>query len=273
MARVGTVTNEGLNVRRVVAALDAAAMPVQVLDTAAALATALHVELVGLYVEDERLLRAAELPFAREFGLATAHARQIDVVGVERALRSQATRMRHLVGALAGPRGLAWSLDVVRGDALRSAVAYARADDLLVIGRARYASGELGRASALAPGGGARTRPVAVLFDATVQAVRALGLAVALARTARCEVAVLVPAAGPESFRALRVDAGRVLERLGSTAATYVMLPDQGAAHVERATRELRAGVLVCPAGERGAAEMEVSRLLANVTCPIVMAS
>lgn len=267
------MTNDKLKVRRVVAALDAAAVPVEVLDTAAVLATALHAELVGLYVEDERLLRVAGLPFAQEFGLATAHARQIDVVYVERALRSQAERLRRMVGALAGARGLAWSLDVVRGDALRSAVAYARTDDLLVIGRARYASGELGRASAAAPGGGARTRPVAVLFDTTVQAVRALGLAVALARTARCEVAVLVPAAEPESFRALREDAGRVLERLGSTAATYVMLPDGSAAHVERATRELRAGVLVCPAGERSAAGMAVSRLLANVTCPIVMAS
>jgi hypothetical protein len=267
------VTNDKLKVRRVVAALDVAAMPVQVLDTAAVLATALHAELVGLYVEDERLLRAAELPFAQEFGLATAHARQIGVVDVERALRGQAERLRRMVGALAGPRGLAWSLDVVRGDALRSAVAYAGADDLLVIGRARCVPGEFGRASPAAPGGGARLRPVAVLFDATVQAVRALGLAATLARAARCEVAVLIPAASPESFRALRVDAERVLEGLGSSVATYVMLPDQSAVCVERATRGLRAGVLVCPAGERGAAGRTVARLLANVTCPIVMAS
>jgi len=264
------VTNDRLKVRRVVAALDAAAMPVQVLDTAALLATALHAELVGLYVEDERLLRVAELPFAQEFGLVTAHARQIDVLDVERALRSQAERMRRMIGALAGPRGLAWSLDVVRGDALRSAVAYAGADDLLVIGRARYVPGGF---TSAAPGGGARTRPVAALFDATVQAVRALGLAVTLARAAGCEVAVLIPAAGPQPFRALRVDAGRVLEGLGSSAATYVMLPDQDAACVERATRGLRAGVLVCPAGERGAVGTAVARLLANVTCPIVVAS
>jgi hypothetical protein len=267
------VTNDKLKVRRVVAALDAAAMPVQVLDTAAVLASALHAELVGLYVEDERVLRVAALPFARELGLATAHARQIDIVDVERAMRIQAERMRRMVGALAGPRGLRWSLDVVRGDALRSAVAYAGADDLLVIGRARYVSGEFSRASSAAPGGSAHARPAAVLFDATVQAVRALGLAVALARAARCEVAVLIPAAGPESFRALRVDAGRVLEGLGSSPTTYVMLPDQGAASVERATRGLRAGVLVCPAGERSAAGIAVARLLADVTCPLVMAS
>lgn len=267
------MTNDKLKVRRVVAALDAAAMPVQVLDTAAVLATALHAELVGLYVEDERLLRVAELPFAQEFGLATAHARQIDVVGVERALRSQAERMRRMVGALAGPRGLAWSLDVVRGDALRSAVAYAGADDLLVIGRARYVPGQFGRAFSASPAGSTRTHPVAVLFDATVQAVRALGLAVTLARAARCEVAVLIPAAGPESFRALRVDAGRVLAALGSSAATYVMLPDQGAPCVERAMRGLRAGVLVCPAGERSTAGIAVTRLLTDVTCPIVAAS
>ncbi len=267
------MTNDKLKVRRVVAALDAAAMPVQVLETSAALASALHAELVGLYVEDERLLRVAELPFAQEFGLATAHARQIDVVDVERALRSQAARMRRMVDALARPLGLAWSLDVVRGEALRSAVAYAGADDLLVIGRARYVPGELSRASPASPGSGVRADPVAVLFDATVQAVRALGLAVTLARATRREVAVLVPAAGPESFRALRVDAGCVLQGLGASAASYVMLPDSGAPCIERATRGLRAGVLVCPAGKRSAAGEDVARLLADVTCPIVMAS
>jgi hypothetical protein len=94
------VTNDKLKVRRVVATLDAAAIPEQVLDTAAVLASALHAELVGLYVEDERLLRVAGLPFAQEFGLVTAHARQIAVVDVERALRSQAERRRHPNGQM-----------------------------------------------------------------------------------------------------------------------------------------------------------------------------
>jgi hypothetical protein len=267
------VTNDKLKVRRVVATLDAAAIPEQVLDTAAVLASALHAELVGLYVEDERLLRVAGLPFAQEFGLVTAHARQIAVVDVERALRSQAERMRRMVGALARPLGLAWSLDVVRGDTQRSAIAYAGADDLLVIGRARYVPGAFNRVSPASPGAGTRARPVAVLFDATVQAVRALGLAATLARAARREVTVLIPATGPESLRARRVDAGRVLQGLGTSAAAYVMLPDLGAACIERAARTHRAGVLVCPAGERGAAGRAVVRLLADVTCPIVIAS
>jgi nucleotide-binding universal stress UspA family protein len=261
------MTTEDLKIRRVVAALDGAATPAQVLEAAAGLANALHAELVGLFVEDQRLLRVAELPFAQELSLATARMQPLVVGDVERALRRQAERMRRMIGDLARPLGLTWTLEVVRGDALQTAVSFAGADDLLVIGRARYVPGEFGRAA----GTSARTRPVAVLFDGTRQATRALGFAVTLARAFGCEIAVLIPAAGPEIFRTRRLEAGRVLQARGASAAIYAMLPDAGAASVERASREQRAWVLAWPAGEPGAAAETAARLLAGVTCPVVM--
>jgi nucleotide-binding universal stress UspA family protein len=264
------VKTEEHKVRRVVAALDVAATPEQVLEAAAGLATALHAELVGLFVEDQRLLRVAELPFAQELSLTTARAQRLVVGQVERALQRQAERMRRMIGDLAQPLGLAWTLEVVRGDSLQTALAYAGADDLLVIGRARYLPGAFGRTASLA-GQSARARPVAVLFDGTPQAERALGFAATLAGAADGEVAVLVPAPGPEIFRARRLEAAHVLQARGASAITYAMLPDAGAVSVERASRERRAWVLVWPAGERRAAAGAVAKLLADVTCPVVM--
>jgi hypothetical protein len=264
------VKTEDQKIRRVVAALDVAATPAEVLEAAAGLATALHAELVGLFVEDQRLLRVAELPFAQELSLTTARAQRLVVEDVERALRRQAERMRRVIGDLAQPLGLAWTLEVVRGDSLQAALAYAGADDLLVIGRARYAPGALGRSAGLAAQA-ARTRPVAVLFDGSPQAARALGFAATLAGAVDGEIAVLIPAPGPEIFRARRLEAGHVLQARGASAVTYAMLPDAGAVSVERASRERRAWVLVWPAGERRAAAGSAAQLLADVTCPVVM--
>jgi nucleotide-binding universal stress UspA family protein len=261
---------EEQKVRRVVAALDIAAAPAEVLEAALGLATALHAELVGLFVEDERLLRVAELPFAQELSLTTARAQRLAVVDVERALRRQAERMRRMIGDLAQPLGLAWTLEVARGDSLQTALAYAGADDLLVIGRARYVPREHAP-SAGASRQAARTRPVAVLFDGTPQSIRALGFAVNLAGAVGSEVTVLIPAAGPEVFRARRLEAGRMLQARGASAVAYVMLGDAGPAGVERASREHRARVLVWPAGDRRAAGAAAARLLADVTCPVVM--
>ncbi len=265
------MTNDDPIVRRVVAALDLATTSAPVLEAAAGLATALHAELVGLFVEDVRLLRMAELPFAQELGLTTASARRLEVGDVERALRRHALRMRRMIGDLAQPIGLAWTLEVVRGESLQSALAYAGANDLLVIGRARYAPEEFSRLMVRAPGSGARTRTVAVLFDATPQSVRALGFAATLARAAGSGIVVLIPASEAESFRARRLEAARVLQVREASATAYAMLPSQTGASVERASREQRAWVLIWPAGERSTAQRAAAELLVNVTCPVVM--
>jgi len=264
------MTIDDPKIRRVVAALDVAAKPDEVLKAAVELATALHAELVGLFVEDQRLLQAAELPFAQEFGLTTARARPFGRDDLERALRRRVERMRHMIGEMAQPLGLAWTLEVVRGESLSTALAFAGMDDLLVIGRAQYIPWNHAR-SGTAPPKAARVRPIAVLFDDTPQSVRALGFAVTLSRAAASDIAVLIPAAGPEKFRTSRLAAGRALQARGASAASYAMLPDHGAASVARAARESRAWVLVWPAAERSSAARAAAELLADVTCPVVM--
>ncbi|HEY5293497.1 MAG TPA: hypothetical protein VIJ43_14410, partial [Burkholderiales bacterium] len=119
-------------------ALDTASSVLPAIEAAAGLALGLHAELAGLFIEDERLLRFAGLPFAREFGFASARARPLAPASVEHALRAQAEQLRRLLAATAERLSLAWTLEVVRGEVPRSVLAWAGASDLLVLGRSEY---------------------------------------------------------------------------------------------------------------------------------------
>lgn len=257
--------------RRVVVALDAGSAPSAALEAAAGLASGLGAELVGLFVEDQQLLRFAALPFARELGIATARARPVGTADIERALKSHAERLRRLLSETARPLGLAWTLEVTRGEVVQAAVAFAGLEDLLVIGRARYLSLAVGPPAAGLQFPSLRARTVAVLFDATPAAERALVVAQTLARVAGSELAVLVPASGPEPFRERRLQAAAALAACGASASAYVMVPGAEPATIERAARTHRARVLLWPRGERERTAQAVAALLADVSCPVVM--
>ena len=65
-------------IRRILVALDASTHSLAALETAAGLAARLEAELVGLFVEDINLLRAAELPFARETSFYSSSLRPLE---------------------------------------------------------------------------------------------------------------------------------------------------------------------------------------------------
>jgi hypothetical protein len=260
-----------VKIRRVVIALDTASAPGEALEAAAGLASGLGAELVGLFVEDQRLLRFAELPFAQELGAATARARPVSTADIERALKIHAERLRRLLSETARPLGVPWTLEVTRGHVVQAALAFAGLEDLLVIGRARYLSVSIARPSPEQRFPSLRARTVVALFDGTSGAERALVVANTLAQVVGSELAVIIPAAGPEPFRAQRIAAAEVLRSQGGSAAAYVMVPNADPATIERAARAQRARVLLWPAGSREAAGQVVAALLADVSCPVVM--
>src|SRR5512146_812239 len=111
---------ETKKVRRIIMALDTASSVLPAIEAAAGLALGLDAELAGLFIEDERLLRFAGLPFAREFGFASARSRPLAPDAIERALRAQAERLRRLLAETAERLSVAWTLEVVRGEVPRS---------------------------------------------------------------------------------------------------------------------------------------------------------
>jgi nucleotide-binding universal stress UspA family protein len=88
-------------ITRILVAVDASPLSLAALEAAAELAASLQAELLGLYIEDINLLRAADSPFAREVGHFSGSIRDLDSQRLQRQLRSQANRVRRRLSQLA----------------------------------------------------------------------------------------------------------------------------------------------------------------------------
>jgi nucleotide-binding universal stress UspA family protein len=127
--------NDG--VRRILVALDPSPHGRAALAEAIALAHRQGAEIVGLFVEDEELLRVARLPFAREFGVFDPAGRPIDLGAMERRLRAQAAAMRQAMEREAARLHFSWTFRVARGRVATEVVAAGEQADVIFIGRAR----------------------------------------------------------------------------------------------------------------------------------------
>ena len=259
---------EAPKVRRIVMALDTASSVLPAIEAAAGLALGLHAELAGLFIEDERLLRFAGLPFAREFGYASARARSLAPASVEHALRAQAEQLRRLLAATAERLSFAWTLEVVRGEVPRSVLARAGATDLLVLGRSEYSwPGAHRRADPAQRFPALAAHPVAVVFDGSAVAMRALSIGSTLAGVTGSELTVLVPVTGTQTFNDLRQRAAQHLA--GRTNASYLYLPDTEPVSIIRTARSRHFGVLLWPGRIEDLAPAQLSEL----PCPVVVIS
>lgn len=122
-----------MTVRRVIACF--APGSVAAPGAVARLARDMQAELLGLFIEDEALLRFAALPFAAEVGLASAAARALDPASLQRALRAQAASLEHALAAVLDPAAHAWSFRVARASpaiAVLAALAEGYAPSLLI---------------------------------------------------------------------------------------------------------------------------------------------
>ena len=255
---------ETAKVRRIVMALDTASSVLPAIEAAAGLALGLHAELAGLFIEDERLLRFAGLPFAREFGFASARARPLAPAAVEHALRAQAEQLRRLLAATAERLSLAWTLEVVRGEVPRSVLEWAGASDLLVLGRSEYSwPGASRRIDPAQRFPALAARPVAVVFDGSATALRALSIGSTLAEVTGSELIILIAAAGAEAD--LRQRAARHLA--GRTSVSYLYLPGSEPGIVIRTARSRSLGVLLWP----GCIENLSTAQLSELPCPVVV--
>ena len=254
-------------VRRIVMALDTASSVPPAIEAAAGLALGLNAELAGLFIEDERLLRFAGLPFAREFGFASARARPLAPASVEHALRAQAEQLRRLLAATAERLSLVWTMEVVRGEVPRSVLTRAGASDLLVLGRSEYSwpGATTRRVDPAQRFPALAARPVAVVFDGSATALRALSIGSTLAGVTGSELTVLIPVTGTQTFNDLRQQAVQYLA--GRAGAGYLYLPDSGPGSIIRTARSRHFGVLLWP----GCIEDLTPAQLSELPCPVVV--
>jgi hypothetical protein len=218
---------------------------------AAELASALHLELRGLYVEDINLLRLCGFSFGVEYGSFTARPNRMQQNHLEREFRLQASLLRKIMADIAGQNRIAWSFQVVRG---------AVTDQLL--GRVGRSPGKRTGSTAQAIAHRAarpvvfqsRRRslhgPYTVLYTGTPAAGRALALAADLSAQEAGVLRVLVTAdeltaaaqatlqAAYTELQAVYAPAMTLRDLLGAleapdTAAGVVILPVESAAWLE----------------------------------------
>ncbi|MEF8793563.1 universal stress protein [Thiohalorhabdus sp.] len=225
-------------IRRLVVLVDASHPSRAALEEAAKLAARSGTELLGLFVEEEDILRSAALPFTQEIGPTSGTLRPMDPARIERRLRGQARDIQQLLRGLSERHAITASLEVARGGVVAQALAYITPEDLIVVGKtggsvlrpgrlgstARHLIGEASlRVMVLEEPGRQGERPTMVLFDQPEPGYRALATALRIARRDSLSLTLLLPPADPETVDDLRRRAETWLADQGAEADVQVL--------------------------------------------------
>lgn len=190
-------------IERVVVALDATSENRTAIAAAARLAARWNAPLHGVFVEDDDLIRLANLPFARQVTLGFGVER-LSLQQAQRQMRAFAERARHELAAAARRHAVEWSFEIV-GDAASSRIGAAETTDFLVCGTVTRPIGghfrvecrwwsvvEPGNSSMLLAHREGHDHPVAVLLhDCDAAATRLIAVAARLAEAHGARLAVI----------------------------------------------------------------------------------
>lgn len=104
--------------RRILVGLDSSPTSLRGLAVAAEMAARLDAELVGLFVEDDNLMRLARLPQSYEIGLQSARSRNLDPDAISRLFKQMAERARQALRRAAELEHVRCSFEVARGSVI-----------------------------------------------------------------------------------------------------------------------------------------------------------
>ncbi len=214
--------------RRIVIGLDSSLHGLQALDDAAEMAARIEAELVGLFVEDDTLLKLAALPFSSEVGIASARARSLNARTIERTFRTMAEKARRALAAAAEKQHIRWSFSTTRGsvvgqllDAATEVEERRAAKTMLATPAAVNSVLLLQTERCIFPKGAA-----VIVLDTSHQALRALPAALRLAGDSCTKrVLVLIVAETPFAARRQQQRAAEVLKAAKVRAGMRVSQP------------------------------------------------
>lgn len=203
---------------RILIALDASPHSRAALNAAVRLAMVLDADVQGLFIEEQSVIRAAQMPFAHEVRAFSTGPRRLTGRRVERQLRDRAEHAKHLMERWAEEADLDHGFEVVRGEVVPEVLDAAGEADLLAFGKAGSSSSRrrLGpKARALLDQSPTPVlvlrehlryfQPVLTYFDGSDEAARALRLAARLAeRSEASTLKVLLPCTNAARYAALR---------------------------------------------------------------------
>jgi nucleotide-binding universal stress UspA family protein len=279
-----TVDQTRSSVRRILIALDASHDSQAALEAALEMAVRLESELVGLYVEDVNLLRAAEHPLMQEICGVSGRTRRFDLHAVESQFRAQAVVLRQMLRRAAEGRSVRWKFEVRRGAVPGTLLAASADADLIVLGRSgrsAVASKRVGSACRLlltdAPAltmvvarGERLGYPIVVVHDGTERGRRALALTRRLRADSHGRVTVVLMPDGDEDAAELRREARKLLGNGGPTAV-YLNLRPGTASRLAQVVATARGGILIAPAPSSVLEGQALLELLFAIDSPVLL--
>jgi nucleotide-binding universal stress UspA family protein len=237
------------------------------LEALSLLADKTSADILGMFVEDIELLMLAELPIAREYCLLTHVERRLQTPDIERQFRVQARAAQQALADIAERLGSTLSFRTVRGvttTLLREALAET---DLLLFGAVHGAL--------RIPGGSTRTytgrpsrQPVAVVFDGSNAAQRALQVALQIVPGKVAPLTVILTAMNPDRLSALSDQATRLA---GTRTLHLVEMVNPAWRDVLDQIRAQHSAALVLAISKELLQENNLEQLRNQLNCPVVL--
>lgn len=270
--------------RRILVALDASPHSLGALGAAVELAARFEAELLGLFVEDINLLRLGDLPFSDELGLVSAIRRSLETTEVERQLRARAVDVRRTLQAMADRAQVHWEFQMTRGPIVAELLKAAAEVDLIILGKKGWTPGrrrQLGSTAraavyqaptlTLITGTGVPPQlPMAVVYDGTPLAQRALAVASALARLGGGHLLVLILTGPGLSTETLHQEAVAALHAQ-PLETHYRVLTLQSVGRLAHMLRLEGGGTLVLPGSEDLLQHPALQVLLEETESPVLL--
>lgn len=270
--------------RRILVALDDSPHSRAALDMAVRLAADLETELEGLFIKDENLLRAAQLPFAKEVRSHSVSPKSLDDRRVERQLRYQAERAEAALQEATEQFEVAYNFRVVEGQVTRELLRAAEEADLIAMGKTSTQSSRrrLGTTShtllsesptpvLVLRRSGRRRQPILTYYDGSDAAQLALRVAAHLASGgASRPLKVFLPATDEEETEQLRTEVekkyGDRISQLGVRPLTEIEI-----ARIATLARREGRGLFVMPGGTTPLSDASLQRFLYELDRPLLV--
>jgi nucleotide-binding universal stress UspA family protein len=278
------MTKDQTSIRRILVALDASPASLSALQNAVELAARLEAELIGLFVEDINLLRAAQLPLAREVSFFSTTLRRLESVDLERQLRAQAQQMRQILARTAGDRGVGWHFRVTRGLVAAEVLAAGAEADLMVLGKigrsfpgfrqtgstVRMMITQRAGLTLIWQAGVRLTLPVVVVYDGSQSARKGLQAGGHLIRDRNGRLTVFVVAEDEISVRELQTQVEQRLQERG-LAANFRLLIRPGLDVLARMIRVESTGPVVLPCEKEPLEGEQLCNLVDQLANPVLL--
>lgn len=235
------------------------------LTAAAALARMMNVRLQGLYIEEENLLRAADLNLSREISLWSAQERHMTGESIERMLRANARHKQKELEQVARKEKVEYSFQIIRGGRVRWIQESVNTSGVLFIGGKDMAPRRYQHLKYCSY----RKDLLQVVFSGSPASERALKTAVQIAELDKRPLLILTTVGESADELILREQINILLEK---RLKTTISIETRSKEDVLSSLRKRQVHMLIIPSDIDWAQdEKQLEKLLQQVHCPVIL--